>query len=571
MKKQFIIATAMAAGIAAHAAPVYISGDISTSTTLPALGAGDYYCLTNQVYVLPGASLTIEAGAIFKSDTGSLAVSRGGQIFVQGTKENPVVMTSINDDFSTWREAANEWGNLTICGNGLISASHYKGLVVNNSQGNPNSKQPDGYSDKEMEGLSAAYVGDTRHYYGGNNDCDDSGSIKYLSLRYGGKVESLDKELNGLSLGGVGQATDIDYVEIMNNVDDGIEIWGGKVNLKHLSIWNVGDDSFDVDEGWRGHAQFGLIVQGYSLDASQGSGVGDNCIEHDGAEDSDAQPVTTAELYNFTVIGQPVGGDGGTAWRDNARVQYRNCIWMNLGEELVRFDGDDGDGAQGYGYNGTLTWSQTWATAYTELPTNTLGVAPQSIYTAQSEGNLAEITYSIFYQNAVDADDKWYEVGVTNSANNNLVAGSSPIANIVRGAPVSKGGKTMLPVTLLDPCAVNDAATSAKVAPNNGFYDQAAYVGAFSPNNNWLLGWTAADQFGMLDDSSHSAPAASITTGGVAISFQSQDGVWYTVQSAADAGFTSPVDEADVLGDGSLKSYVDAAADPAKFFRVVYK
>jgi hypothetical protein len=80
----------------------------------------------------------------------------------------------------------------------------------------------------------------------------------------------------------------------MNNVDDGIEIWGGTVNLKYFSIWNIGDDSFDVDQGWRGKAQFGLIVQGYSLDANQGSGVGDNVFETDGAEDSDAQPVTTA-------------------------------------------------------------------------------------------------------------------------------------------------------------------------------------------------------------------------------------------------------------------------------------
>lgn len=571
MKKQFVFTAAVAAGIAAQAAPTYLSEDITTSITLPALPAGDYYCMTNQIYVLPGASLTIEAGALFMSDSGSLAVCRGAQIFVQGTKDNPVIMTSINDDFTNWREAANEWGNLTICGNGMISASHYGSAAVVNSQGNANSKQPDGYSDKEMEGLSAAFVGDTRHYYGGNNDCDDSGSIKYLSLRYGGKVESLAKELNGLSLGAVGQATDIDYVEIMNNVDDGIEIWGGKVNLKHVSIWNIGDDSLDVDEGWRGQAQFGLIVQGHSLDASQGSGVGDNCFEADGAEDSDAQPVTAAEIYNFTVIGQPAAGDGGTVWRDNARVQYRNCIFMYLGEELVRFDNVDGDGAQGYGYNGTLNWLDTWSTPSSQLPANTIGVAPQSIYTAQGEGNLAEITHSIFFQNAVDGDDKMNEVGVMNAGNNNLAASAMPIANIVRGASVTKGGKTMLPVTLLDPCAANDAIYSDKVAPANGFYDQAPYVGGFSAQNNWLLGWTAADQFGMIDATSHTAPMASIKTGGVAISFQSDDGVWYTVQSSTDAGFTAPVDEADIFGDGSVMAYVDEALDTSKFFRVIYK
>jgi hypothetical protein len=149
-----------------------------------------------------------------------------------------------------------------------------------------------------MEGLVAAFPGDTKVLYGGGNDDDDSGSISYLSLRYGGKVVGLNNELNGLSLGGIGRNTDIHHVEIMNNVDDGIEIWGGTVNLKYFSIWNVGDDSLDIDQGWRGKAQFGLIVQGYSANAAQGSGVGDNCIEIDGAEQSDYQPVTTGTIYN---------------------------------------------------------------------------------------------------------------------------------------------------------------------------------------------------------------------------------------------------------------------------------
>ncbi|MDF7823129.1 hypothetical protein P4B35_03835 [Pontiellaceae bacterium B12227] len=570
MKKQVAIAGALlASGMAVQAAPVYISGDITTSTNLPALPAGDYYSLTNQVYVTAGASLTIEAGVIFKSDQGSIAVSRGGQIFVQGTRDNPVIMTSIHDDLATWRASANEWGNLTICGNGLISASHYGGVPVVGSSGNPNPKQPDGTADKAMEGLSAAFPGDTRHFYGGNNDMDDSGSIKYLSLRYGGKVLGLGNELNGLSLGGVGQSTDIDYVEVMNNVDDGIEIWGGKVHLKHVSIWNIGDDSFDIDQGWRGRAQHGLIVQGYSVNASQGSGVGDNCFEHDGAEDSDAQPVTTGEIYNFTVIGQYAAGDGGTAWRDNARMQYHNCIWMDLGEELVRFDGDDGDGAQGYGYNGTLDWYDTWNTPYYMLPTNSIGTAPGSLYTAQSSGNLAQITHSVFFANAADPDDEATAVGVYDPANMNVTAVAPPIKNLVRGGLVVAGGKDIYPVTYLDPCADNDAATSARVAPINGFYDQVPYKGGFSPNNNWLIGWSAADQFGMVDGTSHVAPAASLSTG-VAISFGTEVGAKYVVQASDDlAGAWNDV--AEVEGNGSTMVYSDTVVPAAQFYRVVYK
>ena len=578
MKKQIAFAAALAAGVAAQAAVTYVNSDITTSTTLPALPEGDYYSLTNVVYVMPGASLTLEAGVIFKnSGDGSLGVARGAQLFVEGTKDAPVIFTSLNDDFETWQAQCNQWGSIAICGNGMISASHYKGAEVTGSDGVLNSKDPDGYSDKVMEGLTAAYEGDTRPYYGGNNDCDDSGSINYLSIRYGGQQSSLpNKELNGLSLGGIGQGTDIDYIEIMNNVDDGIEIWGGKVCLKHVSIWNIGDDSFDIDEGWRGKAQFGLIVQGYSGDYKQGSGFGDNMFEHDGAEDSDAQPVTTGVIANFTAIGQGNGngedGDGATAWRDGCRMQYRNCIFMDCSEEVVRPDGDDGDGASGYGYNDTLTMTQVFFTACTELPDNDIGVAPQSLYTAQSEGTLAGFENCVFYNNH---DYFMFEVfGQTNAALNNIVEPDNmPIAGIVRdtAAFTNLDGKVCSPVTSLDPCAANDAVDMGASVTADGFFTEATYAGGFAPNNNWLLGWSAAAQYGMIDGTSHVAPAASINKGGVSISFDSLDGVWYSVESATDASFTNSVVEAELLGNGSTMGYIDPAADTAKFFRVIYK
>ena len=113
-----------------------------------------------------------------------------------------------------------------------------------------------------MEGLVEEAGNPTLNNYGGGDDNYDAGSISYLSIRYGGRVVGLSNELNGLSLGALGRGTQIHHVEIMNNVDDGIEIWGGTVGLKYITIWNIGDDSLDVDQGWRGKAQFGLIVQG---------------------------------------------------------------------------------------------------------------------------------------------------------------------------------------------------------------------------------------------------------------------------------------------------------------------
>lgn len=564
-KKAIIALMGMAAAGIASAAVVNVSSDITTSTTW---NSTNVYRLTKQIYVQAGATLTIPAGTLVQSTTGvggSLAVSRGGKIYVNGTEDAPVIMTSTSDNLTSWHEGANEWGNLTIMGKGLISASHYDGNPVGS-----NTKTPTGLNEKQMEGLT----GGSETYYGGNDDNDDSGSISYLSLRYGGKVIGLANELNGLSLGGIGRATDIHHVEIMNNVDDGIEIWGGTVNLKYVNIWNIGDDSFDIDEGWRGKAQFGLIVQGYSTDAGQGSGVGDNCFEHDGAEDSDAQPVTTAAIYNFTVVGQPIDGDHGTAWRDNARIQYGNCIWMDLGEVLVKKDNVDGDGAQGYGYNGTLSWENTWTTDYDNysavnwITTGPYGTNQAAMYPVQTSGKLAQIKDSVFYNNLngsayTEADAR----GVRNAANNNVTAANIPIQGITRGGLVVKGGKNMLPVTFINPRATNDAVTSVSTAPSDGFFTPAPYRGGFSPNKNWLEGWTAVYAYGMTTDSNPADPAATIQMTATTF-FPTTDGAVYQVQESSD--MVTWTDVATVVGDGSVMSATDLDSfDSAKFYRAI--
>ncbi|MBL8726545.1 MAG: hypothetical protein JNK49_21060 [Planctomycetes bacterium] len=508
MNRSILPTLAAAAGLAAALSAqgiVNVSSDITTSTTWT---ANNVYNITQQVYVAPGASLTIQAGTVVASTGGSLCVSRGAQIFVQGTERNPVIMTSAadratwtggNPKTGTWRAACNEWGNLTLCGRAYISE---------NLNPNTNAPSPNAANFATMEGLVAAFPGDSRLYYGGGDDNDDSGDIRYLSIRYGGAVIGLNNELNGLSLGGVGRNTDIDFVEIMNNVDDGIEIWGGTVNLKHFSIWNIGDDAFDVDQGWRGRAQFGLIVGGYSVPAAQGSGWGDNAFEMDGAEQSDYQPVTTSTVYNVTVIGAPTtpvtGGVGGTdhamAFRDNARVQFRNCIFMDTGERLVSFDNVDGDGGAGYGFNGTLTWAQTWTTPYTATSTVNAPANPAAFYNVQTSGRLIEVTDSVMFNNlhssfATEANNR----GVFAAANNNVLATSSPITLIQRAAPVVvSGSNTVANVNRLDPRPQNDALTSVAFAPNDGWFEAAKYRGGFAPNNNWLVGWSAADAFGFL-------------------------------------------------------------------------
>jgi len=586
------------------------------------------YNLRDQIFVAPGATLTIEAGTIIASKgttggSGSLAITAGAKIFILGTAEKPVIMTSWEDVATwtgsvvtrdgvpiagnpgypaglvntvttygdartgTWREAANEWGNLTIMGNGLISASEKgSGDAIPVVNGRPNTAVPDGLNKFFMEGLTVP-VGNTFDQYGGNNDNDDSGSISYLSLRYGGRVVGLTNELNGLSLGGLGRETDIDHIEIMNNVDDGIEIWGGTLNLRYVSIWNIGDDSFDVDQGWRGKAQFVLIVQGYSNRGSQGSGTGDNAIETDGAENSDAQPVTTAVFANVTVIGQPISGDHATAWRDNARVQYHNCIFMDLGERLVGADNVDGDGADGYGV-GHLSFAATWTTSHTVRPafnafspTPAIGAFnhPETLYQAQTEGNLAGIYDSVTFNNNNGlAYTEALARGVFDPANNNIQqAATRPIVNIARAEPDNVNGSlTMVRVTTLDPRAAADAVTSAGTPPNDGFFTQVNFRGAFSKDVNWLLGWTASDAFGFHKNPAGTAnqtnPAAPDVTQQVLLTttnFTSVNGITYVIQSSTDGLLWK--DEAIVVGDGgpkSVASFVNPVV-PNKIYRVV--
>ena len=494
---------------AAGAAEIFVNANISTSTTWT---ADNVYRLVGQIYVLPGATLTIEPGTLIASrpqDGGSLAVTRGARINAVGTQASPIIFTSTNDvatwtkgnpKTGTWRGVCNEWGNLTVMGRGYISEN----VIA------ANTAAPNASNIGIMEGLLGGSATDPNTVYGGGNDEDDSGSLAYVSFRYGGKVIGLNNELNGLSLGGVGRETTINNMEIMNNIDDGIEIWGGTVNLNYVSIWNIGDDSLDIDQGWRGKAQFGLIVQGYSGNASQGSGTGDNILEIDGAEKSDAQPVTTGVVYNLTCIGQTgsTGGDTAVEFRDNANLQVRNSIFMDVGEQVFRNINTDGEatgGQTGYGHNGTLSYAARWTTPYNTYSSVNAFANPASAYQAQVDGNLIDVRDCVFYNNLnASAYTEANTYGVFTSGNN-VNAGTSaanptamPIAAITKGTAVNPNGSLIIrPVTSIDPRAANAAVTSVGSAPNDGFFEQAQFRGAFSSTGNWLCGWTAVDAYGI--------------------------------------------------------------------------
>ncbi len=634
----------------AHAAHVIKSGDITASETWT---ADNVYELEGTVAVREGATLTIEAGTIIKSDfdpdngevDSVLLINRGAQIFVQGTPDNPVVFTSTSDgtptgsDLGGLRLENNEWGSIAVEGRARIGGlSNAKGtsnpLQFQDGPGTPiltNTGMPDHANINEMEGVENSDTDtngiddDPRALYGGLDDDDDSGSIKYISVRYAGRFGGVNNsELNGMSFGGVGRGTDIEGVDIWCNIDDGIEIFGGTVNFKKVSIWNIGDDSFDVDEGWRGKAQFGLIVQGAGGTGDQGSGVGDNCFEHDGGQPSWVQPLTTAAIYNFTAIGNPIGGDHATAWRDGARVQYRNCLFMDIGDQLIKEEDSEKSTATGtwrYGDNPTFagpggfgsvpTFAELFEYAYTEVHNtgnSDTGGHPfaagfsqaqlEDLYDAQTPGNagyqgfMAEMSNSVFYN--IASAGKADEVGPTglgtivgddavttgNATLHNVVVTTEPISEIIRqgdvdsptGDPIRvQGGKNIPIVERLDPRPVGAAAGPVDVAaPGDADCVPAPYVGGFSPTTNWAVGWTAADQYGIFTGPANPAdPDTEIELATTVVSFDTVNGVHYLIESSTDGTNWTP--EAVIEGDGgtaSIAGELGGSFDAAKLYRV---
>jgi hypothetical protein len=214
----------------------------------------------------------------------------------------------------------------------------------------------------------------------------------------------------------------------------------------------------------------------------------------DGAEDATAQPYGAALIYNFTTIGQPYDGDQGTEWRDNMRAQFHNCIFMDIGDTMIKDGGTGGDGG-GYGSAGVPTLNELFARPYNDYPSNVAGVDPAVLYPNFTSGTWCQFTDSVFYN--LHETGSLTTFGAMAESNRNKIADASPIQEITRAEPVVVGGKAMALVTFLNPRAENDATTSAYTAPDDGFFTPAPYIGAFSADENWLVGWTAAYAYGM--------------------------------------------------------------------------
>ncbi len=283
---------------------------------------GKTYILGGRIAVIAGATLTIEGGAVVKGEAGTganataLLVARDGTLNANGTLDAPIIFTSVADEITPEQVASGDftspnldpdvnglWGGVIVLGNAPISAS--------NEGGDVNEVQIEGIPTSDSNGL-----------YGGSDESDSSGSITYISIRHGGSNIGEGNEINGLTLGGVGNGTVIENIEIVANQDDGVEFFGGSVNATNVMVWNNGDDAVDTDQAWSGTIDNMLLVS-----------PGDSPFELDGPEGSftsSGHTITNATVY--------VAGNGAEEMidvDDNTDVNMSNILFFGLNEGSI--------------------------------------------------------------------------------------------------------------------------------------------------------------------------------------------------------------------------------------------
>lgn len=274
-------------------------GLTGTYLTDVSLTAANTYLLQGAVYIgndASSAKITIPAGTTIRGSNGRdfLAVRRGSQIFINGTQAAPVVMTG----FEPGNVTRGQWGGLVVNGRSTLNQCQNPAAAICENT-------PEG-------GVDA--------YYGGNIPADNSGSIRYLRIEYPGFEVSPDNELNGLSLFSVGSGTTVEFVQIIGSNDDGIEMFGGTVNLKNIVVSGAQDDSVDWDFGWTGKAQFILVKQDKD-DGNHGIEADSNVNNHV------ATPRSNPTIANMTLIGgSPKKGDGIHLRRGTGLSLYNSIV-----------------------------------------------------------------------------------------------------------------------------------------------------------------------------------------------------------------------------------------------------
>ena len=465
---------------------------ITTNTTWTKNNA---YILRDKVFITNGATLTIEPGTKVYStlDTlgtslkdddkfGSIVIVRGAKINAAGTAAEPIVMTTIDEleaetlsDFDgdgvvaekPTATTAGRWGGLVILGNAPIA--NYSG-TTNIAEDRIEGFQPAASADLDADGRADVIE------YGGTVLTDNSGTISYVSIRHGGYVYNAGagSEINGLTLGGVGSGTTINYVEIFANADDGVEFFGGTVNTDHIVLAFNQDDGFDIDQGYSGTNQFWFAIQAPKL-ADGVTSAHDNGGEWDGVTGTIADNTNNSApiIYNATFIGSGttalVGNDKGNNaiyLDDRFKGMVYNSVFDDFAEDLIEVTGDGKGSGVTFGHN-------------------TIGRFGGGSFTGSNASNLT------YLNTAANALNTFFDAAGS-PINGNSNGGVDPMyRTYIRNGAFELTAIDPRPATT-SPLLISNGATLQPDAPVN-----TTYRGAFG-NTNWAAGWTRTDSAGLF-------------------------------------------------------------------------
>jgi hypothetical protein len=271
------------------------------------------YILKGLVYMAGNKTLTIEPGTVIKgsfsgSDVAALIITRGSKIVAQGTATEPIVFTSASPN-----PQSGDWGGLILLGKAAINTSFNGKNGLYQVEGGVDNAQGDGLAGSGDDAVPAPV----------NND--NSGVLSYVRIEYAGYAFQPDKEINSLTLAGVGSGTTIDHVQVTYAKDDAFEWFGGSVNAKYLIAYKTQDDDFDTDNGFSGKVQFGLVIRD-SLIADISTSEAFESDNNSGG--TTATPKTSAIFSNITAIGPraSLSNVGNSLYRAGAQIRRNSAL-----------------------------------------------------------------------------------------------------------------------------------------------------------------------------------------------------------------------------------------------------
>lgn len=413
-----------------------LEGNITADRTI---SAANKNFLKGFVYVKSGATLTIEAGSVIKGISvapgeraASLIIEPGARIIAEGTVDKPIVFTS---DKEPGQRVTGDWGGLIICGNARVNRTNRPKI-----EGGPDTEYGNTTSD-EFNGES-------------------SGKLKYVRIEFAGYPLEPDKEINGLTFGGVGSGTEVEFVQVSYSNDDSYEWFGGTVNAKHLIAYKGWDDDFDTDFGYTGKLQFLLSVRDKDIADTSDSNGFESDNDGDGSTNT---PFTKPVFSNVTLIGPFYGK---VSDRTQAEVEAKTA--------------DAANGAKGGKYQAAMHLRRNsslnvYNSVFTGWP---YGLRATDKKGQANDGIAIEnVIFAGMWKNFYE-DEKVSENFFNRAGNNTVLENtqqiiakdgdySSVVADAVKGADFSK---------LAD-----------------SFFEKVTYKGAFDGTNDWTEGWTNWD------------------------------------------------------------------------------